>query len=43
MQQLARDGMTTVAVMESTSFARDVADRVVCSMDGGMIVEEGKP
>ncbi len=42
MQQLARDGMTMVVVTHEMSFARDVADRIVF-MDGGMIVEEGKP
>jgi polar amino acid transport system ATP-binding protein len=42
MQQLARDGMTMVVVTHEMSFARDVAERVVF-MDGGVIVEEGKP
>jgi polar amino acid transport system ATP-binding protein len=42
MQQLARDGMTMVVVTHEMSFARDVADRIVF-MDGGVIVEEGKP
>ena len=42
MQQLARDGMTMVVVTHEMSFARDVADRIVF-MDGGTIVEEGKP
>jgi polar amino acid transport system ATP-binding protein len=42
MQQLARDGMTMIVVTHEMSFARDVADRVVF-MDGGVIVEEGKP
>jgi ABC-type polar amino acid transport system ATPase subunit len=42
MQQLARDGMTMVVVTHEMSFARDVADRVVF-MDGGVVVEEGKP
>ena len=34
--------MTMVVVTHEMSFARDVADRIVF-MDGGMIVEEGKP
>jgi ABC-type polar amino acid transport system ATPase subunit len=42
MQQLARDGMTMIVVTHEMSFARDVADRIVF-MDGGAIVEEGKP
>jgi polar amino acid transport system ATP-binding protein len=42
MQQLARDGMTMVVVTHEMSFARDVADRIVF-MEGGVIVEEGKP
>jgi polar amino acid transport system ATP-binding protein len=42
MRQLARDGMTMVVVTHEMSFARDVADRIVF-MDGGVIVEEGKP
>jgi polar amino acid transport system ATP-binding protein len=42
MQQLARDGMTMVVVTHEMSFARDIADRIVF-MDGGVIVEEGKP
>ena len=42
MQQLARAGMTMVVVTHEMSFARDIADRIVF-MDGGVIVEEGKP
>ena len=42
MQQLARDGMTMIVVTHEMSFARDVADRIVF-MEGGVIVEEGKP
>jgi ABC-type polar amino acid transport system ATPase subunit len=42
MQQLARDGMTMIVVTHEMSFARDVADRIVF-MDGGVIVEQGKP
>jgi polar amino acid transport system ATP-binding protein len=42
MQQLASDGMTMVVVTHEMSFARDIADRILF-MDGGVIVEEGKP
>ena len=42
MRELARDGMTMVLVTHEVPFARDVADWVVF-VDGGHIVEEGKP
>lgn len=42
MQQLAKAGMTMVVVTHEMGFAREVADRVVF-MDGGVIIEEGKP
>ncbi|MGL4174930.1 MAG: amino acid ABC transporter ATP-binding protein [Dermatophilaceae bacterium] len=42
MTQLARDGMTMVAVTHELGFARRVADRVVM-MHEGVIVEEGPP
>jgi ABC-type polar amino acid transport system ATPase subunit len=42
MRQLAVDGMTMVVVTHERGFAREVADRVIF-MDGGVIVEEGKP
>jgi polar amino acid transport system ATP-binding protein len=42
MKELARDGMTMVVVTNEIGFAREVADRVIF-MDGGVIVEEGKP
>lgn len=42
MKQLAFDGMTMVVVTHEMGFAREVADRVIF-MDGGYIVEEGKP
>jgi polar amino acid transport system ATP-binding protein len=42
MQELASGGMTMVVVTHEMSFARDIADRIVF-MDGGVIVEEGKP
>ena len=40
--ELARGGMTMVIVTHEMQFARAVADRVVF-IDGGRIVEEGKP
>jgi general L-amino acid transport system ATP-binding protein len=42
MQSLAGSGMTMVVVTHEVGFAREVADRIVL-MDGGTIVEEGKP
>jgi polar amino acid transport system ATP-binding protein len=42
MRQLARDGMTMIVVTHEMGFAREVADSVVF-MDGGVVVEEGKP
>ncbi len=42
MQELARAGMTMVVVTHEMNFARDIADRIVF-MDGGVIVEQGKP
>lgn len=42
MQDLAKSGMTMVIVTHEMGFAREVADRVIF-MDGGVIVEEGKP
>ena len=42
IRSLAADHMTMVIVTHEMSFARDVADRVVF-MDGGVIVEEGRP
>ncbi len=42
MKQLAADGMTMVVVTHEMGFANKVADRVVF-MDGGAIIEEGKP
>ena len=40
--QLAKDKMTMVIVTHEIDFARHVSDRVVF-IDGGVIVEEGKP
>ncbi|MFC0581144.1 amino acid ABC transporter ATP-binding protein [Micrococcoides hystricis] len=42
MKQLAQEGMTMVVVTHEMGFASEVADRVLF-MDGGKIVEEGKP
>lgn len=42
MRDLAQGGMTMVVVTHEMGFAREVADRVVF-MDGGQIVEEGRP
>ncbi len=42
MKDLANEGMTMVVVTHEMGFAREVADRVIF-MDGGFIVEEGKP
>ncbi|KXT74071.1 putative amino acid ABC transporter, ATP-binding protein [Streptococcus sp. DD10] len=42
MKQLANEGTTMVVVTHEMSFARDVANHVVF-MDGGQVVEEGKP
>ncbi|AMX84988.1 peptide ABC transporter ATP-binding protein [Geobacillus subterraneus] len=42
MKQLANEGMTMVIVTHEMGFAREVGDRVLF-MDGGYIVEEGKP
>jgi polar amino acid transport system ATP-binding protein len=42
LRQLAKDGMTMIAVTHEMGFAQEVADRVVF-MDQGVIVEQGKP
>ena len=42
MQKLADQGMTMLVVTHEIGFAKEVADRVIF-MDGGYIVEEGKP
>jgi len=42
MKDLALEGMTMVVVTHEMGFAKEVADRVIF-MDGGKIVEEGKP
>ncbi|WP_227938570.1 amino acid ABC transporter ATP-binding protein [Alkalihalobacillus deserti] len=42
MKDLAKEGMTMVIVTHEMGFAKEVADRVIF-MDGGYIVEQGKP
>jgi polar amino acid transport system ATP-binding protein len=42
MRELARSGMTMIAVTHEMGFAREVADKVVF-MDGGVVVEQGPP
>ena len=42
MRQLAASGMTMIVVTHELDFAREVGDRVIF-MDGGRIVEEGRP
>ncbi|TAM21983.1 MAG: amino acid ABC transporter ATP-binding protein, partial [Rhodanobacter sp.] len=42
MKSLAVEGMTMVVVTHEMGFAREVGHRVIF-MDGGYIVEEGKP
>jgi polar amino acid transport system ATP-binding protein len=42
MKKLASEGMTMVVVTHEMGFAREVADQLVF-MDGGVIVESGKP
>ena len=42
MKQLRDEGMTMVVVSHEMAFAREAADRVIF-MDGGVVVEAGKP
>ena len=42
MRELAAEGMTMLVVTHEMAFAREVGDQVVF-MDGGVIVEQGKP
>ncbi len=42
MRDLARQGLTMIVVTHEIGFAREAADRVVF-MDGGVVVEQGKP
>ena len=42
MRELASEGMTMLVVTHEIGFAKEVGDQVVF-MDGGVIVEQGKP
>jgi len=42
MKNIAKEGTTMLVVTHEMSFAQDVANRVIF-MDGGVVVEEGKP
>jgi polar amino acid transport system ATP-binding protein len=42
VRELAEAGMTMVIATHEMSFAREVADKV-CFLDGGVILEEGRP
>ena len=42
IKKVAEKGITMIVVTHEMSFAQDVADKVVF-MDGGVIVEEGRP
>ena len=42
LKELAEEKMTMIVVTHEIDFARAVSDRVIF-MDGGVIVEEGKP
>jgi polar amino acid transport system ATP-binding protein len=42
LRELASEGMTMLVVTHELGFAREVGDKIVF-MDGGVIVEEGKP
>lgn len=42
LRELAEEKMTMIIVTHEIAFARNVADRVIF-MDGGVIIEEGKP
>jgi L-cystine transport system ATP-binding protein len=42
IRKVANEGITMIVVTHEIGFARDVADRVIF-MDGGVILEEGKP
>jgi polar amino acid transport system ATP-binding protein len=42
LRKLAAEGMTMIVVTHEMGFAREVGDKVVF-MDGGVIVEQGKP
>ena len=42
IKKVAKSGITMVVATHEMSFAEEVADRVIF-MDGGVVVEEGKP
>ena len=42
IRELAKENMTMVVVTHEMAFARDTSDHIIF-MDGGMIVEQGKP
>ena len=42
IRDIAKEGITMIVVTHEMSFASDVANRVIF-MDGGVVVEEGKP
>lgn len=42
IKELAREKMTMIVVTHEMSFARDISDNIIF-MDGGVIVEQGKP
>ena len=42
MRKVAKEGMTMIVVTHEMSFASDIANKVIF-MDGGVIVEEGRP
>lgn len=42
IKELAREKMTMIVVTHEMSFARDISDHIIF-MDGGVIVEQGKP
>ncbi|MNM88383.1 L-cystine import ATP-binding protein TcyN [compost metagenome] len=42
IRKIAAEGITMIVVTHEMGFARDVSNHVVF-MDGGVIVEEGKP
>ena len=42
MEQLAHEGMTMIVVTHEMGFAHEAADDVIF-MDGGVVVEQGKP
>ena len=43
MRELADSGMSMLIVTHEMGFAREVGNRVIFSIDGGEIVEDGPP